>query len=227
MNTANDTENKSLHQNAIGIFGGTFDPIHIGHTIPAKSVARWLNLNKILLLPACIPPHKETPKISAQQRAKMVELVCENDSLFQCDLRELYRSGLSYTVETLKELKQDYPNKILFFIMGMDSLLTFTQWHNYKEILTLCHLVINHRPNYKIDRLNNETQLLLSHYKVDSLEQLKTKNAGAIIFAPKISSDINLDISSTNIRQQFANNEFCSQVSPDVLAFINKNQLYR
>ncbi len=227
MNTTNNIEDESQYKNAIGILGGTFDPIHIGHTITAKSVAHWLNLQNILLLPAHIPPHKETPKISATQRAKMVELVCKSDNLFQCDLRELYRSGPSYTVETLKELKKTYPSKTLFFIMGMDSLLTFTQWYNYKKILTLCHLVINTRPNYSMDMLNNETRQLLSHYKVENIKQLQTKKSGAIIFAPSVSSNINLNISSTNIRQQLANNGCCNQVSSDVLAFINKNQLYR
>jgi len=200
MNTTKATKSKNVlfQENSIGILGGTFDPIHIGHTTPAECVARWLNLDKILLIPAHIPPHKKTPKINAEQRAKMVDLVCEDNSLFQCDLRELHHLTPSYTVETLKELKQDYPNKTLFFIMGMDSLLTFTQWHCYKEILTLCHLVINTRPNYSLTQLNDETKLLLKDHKVTELFRLQNASFGHIIFTPNFSSESYINISSSN-----------------------------
>ena len=157
----------TIINNGIGILGGTFDPIHLGHTQSAQAVANQLNLTEVLLIPAHIPPHKISAKLvphaSAEQRAAMVEIACQKSELFTCDLRELKRSGHSYTVDTLKELKQQYPTKALFFIIGMDSLLTFTTWHKYKEILSLCHLVVNTRPNYSIEQLNEETKTLLSN----------------------------------------------------------------
>ena len=97
--------------NGIGILGGTFDPIHLGHTQSAQSVALWLNLSKILFIPAHIPPHKNeldnTPSANAQQRAAMVELACKDHTLFECDTRELARQQHSYTVDTLIELKEN------------------------------------------------------------------------------------------------------------------------
>ena len=229
----------------IGILGGTFDPIHLGHTEPTKQVASHLSLDKILVIPASIPPHKATPNVTAKQRAEMVKLVCEEEESFVCDTRELARKGHSYTVDTLIELKQDYPDDKIFFIVGLDSLLTFTTWHKYQEILSLCHLVVNTRPNYQLENINQATQELLNQYKITSIEELEQKPAGGIIIVPEViallskknntastpspcNNPINIDISSSEIRQQLANNQPCQQfLNPKVLAFINKNQLYR
>lgn len=228
----------------IGILGGTFDPIHLGHTEPAKVVADYLSLDKVLLIPASIPPHKAAPNVSAQQRADMVALACAEADNFYCDQRELARTGNSYTIDTLKALKQNYPEQRLFFIIGLDSLLTFTQWHKYQEILSLCHLVVNSRPNYQITSFNKDTELLLTNHQVNSLSSLAKKDSGGIIIVPNSMEDIavntksmtianieqklNLNISSTDIRARLANNQSCNHLLADsVLAFINKNQLYR
>ncbi|MCW8831744.1 MAG: nicotinate-nucleotide adenylyltransferase [Colwellia sp.] len=228
----------------IGILGGTFDPIHLGHTEPAKVVADYLSLDKVLLIPANIPPHKATPNVSAKQRAEMVTLACADEKRFYCDQRELNRTGNSYTVDTLKTLKQSYPKQRLFFIIGLDSLLTFTRWHKYQEILSLCHLVVNSRPNYQLACFNQDTELLLANHQANTLAALNEKDSGGIIFVPSTVEDfnlnkgskplscikqkINLDISSTDIRARLANNQSCKHLLADkVLAFINKNQLYR
>jgi len=229
----------------IGILGGTFDPIHLGHTEPTKQVASYLSLDKILVIPASIPPHKATPNVTAKQRADMVKLACEDEKNFYCDTRELARSGHSYTVDTLTELKQSYPEDKLFFIVGLDSLLTFTTWHKYQEILSLCHLVVNTRPNYQLDNVDQATQELLNQHKITHLEELEKKPAGGIIIVPEIiellskqsvtasiqvpvKPLINIDVSSSEIRQRLAKNQNCQQLlNPKVLAFINKNKLYR
>ena len=223
--------NKS-HQ-AIGILGGTFDPIHLGHTKPAEKVAQWLGLDKIILLPANIPPHKAQPKASAEQRVTMVELVCKSEStLFKCDQRELHRSSKSYTIDTLQTFKQEYNERPLYFIIGMDSLLSFTQWHNYQEILTLCNIVVNTRPNFSLETLNDDTKTLLANHRVTTLSEFKQHSCGAIIFSPSVE----YNISSTQLREQLKlaqdrlkneNNYNVLHLSPLVLDFINKNQLYR
>lgn len=230
---------------SIGILGGTFDPIHLGHTEPAKQVASYLSLDKVLVIPASIPPHKATPNVSATQRADMVKLACAGEKNFICDTRELSRSGHSYTVDTLAELKQSYPEDKLFFIVGLDSLLTFTTWRKYQKILSLCHLVVNTRPNYQLGNMNQATQALLNQHKITCLDELKRKTARGIIIVPDIiellsaqseateeksiaKSPINIDISSSEIREALASNQPCQQfLNPNVLAFINKNQLYR
>lgn len=209
----------------IGILGGTFDPIHFGHTEPAKVVANYLSLNKILFIPTNIPPHKTTPHSSAKQRVDMVTLACKNEDGFYCDQRELERTGNSYTVDTLKSIKQNYPKHSLFFIIGLDSLLTFTRWHKHQEILSLCHLVVNSRPNYQLNQLNKDTKDLLTKHQVNDLTTLNTQAHGGIIFVPEHTA---YNISSTQIRAKLTNNQVCQHlVNRDVLSFINKNQLYR
>jgi len=216
----------------IGILGGTFDPIHLGHTLPAKAVADYLSLTKILLIPASIPPHKATPNVSAKQRAEMVHLACNTEPLFTCDERELKREGNSYTVDTIKELSKSFPHQILHFIIGLDSLLTFTQWHNYQEILTCCHLVVNTRPNYHLDNLNKATKNLLNNHQIHHVNELKKHKFGGILLLPSTlpsyQNHLHIDISSSEIRQKIANNQDYQQLlAPSVFTFINKNKLYR
>tara|TARA_R110002050_G_scaffold297178_1_gene458255 strand:- start:251 stop:910 length:660 start_codon:yes stop_codon:yes gene_type:complete len=218
--------------NNIGILGGTFNPIHLGHTLPAKAVAAHLSLEKVLLIPASIPPHKNTPNVSATQRAAMVKLACDDEPLLHCDERELARDGYSFTVDTLKELSHSYPNSRLHFIMGLDSLLTFTHWHKYKEILSLCHLVVNTRPNYQLTTIDNTTQLLLEKHKVENVKTLQNVSSGGILLLPNSlpnSEDLlDINLSSSEIRQRLLNRKNCTHLlSSKVFDFINKNQLYR
>jgi nicotinate-nucleotide adenylyltransferase len=212
----------------IGILGGTFDPIHLGHTLSAQAVAQELKLTKILFIPAHIPPHKNdvnsAPTVSAEKRAMMVELACEENALFECDKRELERQQHSYTVDTLITLKQEFPEQSLCFIIGMDSLLTFTRWHRYQDILSLCHLVVNSRPNFDLTQINDDTKALLNKHQVRSLDELNKSHTGAIFFTKPMA----IDISSTEIRDSLQNNKSChAQLYASVKDFINKNQLYR
>jgi nicotinate-nucleotide adenylyltransferase len=217
---------------SIGILGGTFDPIHLGHTLPAKVVADYLSLTQVLLIPASIPPHKATPNVSAKQRAEMVHLACQSEHVFTCDERELKRDGNSYTVDTLKELKEAFPQQALYFIVGLDSLLTFTRWHKYQEILSLCHLVVNTRPNYQLDNVDQTTTALLNNHQIHTIDELKKRNSGGIFLfphtLPAYQNHLDLNISSSEIRQQLANSQDCQQLlAPSVYTFINMNKLYR
>ena len=217
---------------SIGILGGTFDPIHLGHTLPAKVVADYLSLTQVLLIPASIPPHKATPNVSAKQRAEMVHLACQSEHVFTCDERELKRDGNSYTVDTLKELKEAFPQQTLYFIVGLDSLLTFTRWHKYQEILSLCHLVVNTRPNYQLDNVDQTTTALLNNHQIHTIDELKKRKSGGIFLfphtLPAYQNHLDINISSSEIRQQLANRQDCQQLlAPSVYTFINMNKLYR
>lgn len=217
---------------SIGILGGTFDPIHLGHTLPAKAVADYLSLSTVLLIPAKSPPHKVTPNVSAQQRAEMVHLACSTELSLTCDERELERDGHSYTIDTLKELSTEFPQQTLHFIIGLDSLLTFTQWHKYQEILSLCHLIVNTRPNYQLNNLNQATVELLNNHLIRTVDELKTHKSGKILLLPNslpsYHDHLHLDISSSEIRQKLSNKEDYQQfIAPSVYAFIKKNNLYR
>jgi len=218
--------------NDIGILGGTFDPIHLGHTLPAKVVAEHLSLDKILFIPTNVPPHKTTPNISTKSRFDMVKLACEAEPLFYCDERELKRGGPSFTVDTLKELSKAHPSTRLYFIIGLDSLLTFTTWHKHQEILSLCHLVVNTRPNYQLSSLNQATKTLLDNHQVKNIKSLKNSKTGSILLLPSSfphsDKSLNINVSSSEIRQRLLNKQSCQHLlAENVLAFINKNKLYR
>ncbi|MDC1255984.1 nicotinate-nucleotide adenylyltransferase [bacterium] len=220
-NKATKTNNKLTR---IGILGGTFDPIHIGHINPAKQVAKWLNLDKLTLLPVHIPPHKSSTNANALQRKHMVNLVCQNDALFELDARELSRQTPSFTVETLQEIKRDNPSSQIFFIIGMDSLLSFTSWHQWQEILTLCHLVVNTRPAYDLDSTNAETDNLLKKHRATDLKEINECESGRIF----IHGNQHWNVSSTELRAQLKNSKNTNNLIPAlVMKYIQQEQLYR
>lgn len=236
------TKNAPKQQNNttkdIAIFGGTFDPIHNGHIRTAEHIAKWLNLKEIVLLPAHIPPHKNAPITSALQRVEMVKLAIKDKSIFNIDCRELKRDKPSYTVDTLKEYREEYPNHRLFFVIGMDSLLTFDKWYHWQKILQLCHLAVISRPGIEDKKFPPPIQHILDNHLMN-ISEINDKDSGGIF----INREINVDVSSTEIRKQLQNgkrhinnsdNGTCSDseiylqkfVSSEVLKFINKNKLY-
>jgi nicotinate-nucleotide adenylyltransferase len=241
MNSPNPPQNISLGQKSkktIGILGGTFDPIHFGHLKPAKKTAQWLGLEQLILLPAHIPAHKYTTFATTDQRVDMVRLACKVDPLFTLDTRETKRHSTSYTVDTLREIKQEHPDSIIYFLIGLDSLLSFHLWSRYQDILSLCHLVVNARPRYDLKTISTATQKLLTQYQVDSLEQVKHTDSGCIIFSPQSFHSSSLfDISSTEIRKRIVKahtlcpikemHSFHDLVPPEVALYIEEHQLYR
>jgi len=250
--------NASLHKAIqkkplkIGLLGGTFDPIHKGHIEPAKHVFTQFHLDKILVIPAHKPPHKNTTQAATEHRVNMAEIVCNNETCFTLDTREINRTSISYTIDTLKEINIEFPNSELFFIMGMDSLLSFTRWHLWQNILKRCHLVVNTRPGYNLLSLNTETKALLNqHYisvpdyqkKID--EYLGDKNSGSVIkkagyiflhnaeLVSISSTEIRNNLASEHLQNQLLNknqsepmSEFQDNLTKEVFDYIKKNQLY-
>ncbi|WNC71248.1 nicotinate-nucleotide adenylyltransferase [Thalassotalea psychrophila] len=205
----------------IGIFGGTFDPIHLGHIKPSEDIAKQLDLSQVLLLPAHIPPHKQSTFASTKQRKEMVELACEEHALFTLDARELNRHTKSYTIDSIKELKQQYPNAKLYFFIGTDSLISLPSWHQIQELLTLCHFVVGTRPGYCVSNLNDES---IRTRITDDISLVKQQSAGRILLL----ETCQVDISSTLIREKLNNKENCSEFLPNkVSQFIEHNKLYR
>lgn len=206
------------------LLGGTFDPIHLGHILPAKETATWLSAKQVSLIPAHIPPHKQHTHANAEQRAAMANLVCLSDNLFKLDKRELQRSKHSFTVDTLIELKAERPNAHLYFIMGMDSLLSFTKWQDWQKILTLCHLVVNIRPGYCHLQLETKINPALKPHLIENILQLRSQAAGKIIL-----HECNaFDISSTQIRNDIhAGKSYAQFVTKQVHHYIEQQQLYR
>lgn len=132
----------------IGVFGGTFDPVHLGHLLLAEACREQGRLDRVLFIPAGLPPHKQGRQLSdGTARAEMLELAIAGHAEFSVDRSEIKRSGPSYTVETLRSLRQDHPGDELFLLMGADSLAEFHLWREPREIATLAHLLVVNRGN--------------------------------------------------------------------------------
>ena len=215
---------KATKAEVILLLGGTFDPIHLGHTLPAQETALWLGSEQVSLILAHIPPHKSTPRATAEQRVAMTNLVCRTNSLFRVDTRELQRNSYSFTVDTLLELKAEQPAARLHFIMGMDSLLSFTRWERWQKILTLCHVVVNIRPGYSHQKLEDTIDSKLLPHIVYSLAELEKHTSGKII----IHDSTACNISSTQIRDKIKDGDGYAQfLNQDVHKYIEQQQLYR
>lgn len=214
--------NKTMQR--VGILGGTFDPIHYGHITPAIENANWLSLDQLHLLPAHIPPHKEQTTVNAEHRKAMVELACQQFKILQLDSRELLKNSPSYTVESIKDISEQYQDAQVFFIIGMDSLLTFTSWYQWQNILKHCHLVVNTRPEYDVNKLSETCHQSLSPYFINELNELGSTKSGKIVFH----QHTNIDTSSTAIRRELKANIFDEKkLLPNVINYIQHHQLYK
>jgi nicotinate-nucleotide adenylyltransferase len=208
----------------IGIFGGTFDPIHNGHINSVIEAATHLSIKKVLLLPAHIPPHKERVIANSQHRLAMAEMVCQHNPLFTCDARELQRNKPSYTIDTLNEISNCYPAHKLYLFIGMDSFINFTTWHCWQDILKRCHIIVSARPNYSINQINEETLQLLTQCQAHTISTLKNANAGKVY----LFEQANLSISSTEIRQQLSQHEKrLTDLPCYIFQYIKEHQLYQ
>ena len=209
--------------NAIGLLGGTFDPIHVGHLRPAIALLERLNLSEVRLLPNYIPPHKATPDSSPQHRLAMAQLAAECTAGLVVDDRELKRNRPSYTLDTLKELRLELPNTPLCFLMGMDSLCQLDTWHGWQQLLDYAHLVVSHRPGWQPDFNDSIQNLVKSHGTTDS-SQLSRKLQGHIY----LFDSPQLDISSTHIRDCIKAGNNPQYLLPEpVLNYIRDKGLYQ
>jgi nicotinate-nucleotide adenylyltransferase len=131
---------------AIGLLGGTFDPIHFGHLRAALEVEQQLGLAHVRLIPSARPPHREVPHATPQQRLMMLHLAMKNSDQFVVDDRELQREGASYTLDTLLSLREDFPDNPLYLLLGTDAFLGIQTWHQWQHLLGLAHIVVIARP---------------------------------------------------------------------------------
>ncbi|AWL11451.1 Nicotinate-nucleotide adenylyltransferase [Saliniradius amylolyticus] len=208
---------------AIGIFGGTFDPIHQGHLKPVKAAAQQIGLDKVYLLPCHIPPHKGAPEVSSAQRREMVALVCGEDRLFELDDRELNADVPSYTVNTLRQYRLEHPDSPLMFFMGMDSFNSFHRWVQWQEITDLAHLVVCLRGHHQPD-WNDDIQTLLKQRRTERPKELHRQPAGLIYLA----DTPELTLASTDLRRHLRQGQADSSEIPEaVLNYIQQHGLYR
>ena len=194
----------------IGILGGTFNPIHNGHIHAGKKIYEKLGLDKLVFIPVNIPPHKEVAgNVCSNSRLTMVKNAIKDYDCFEVSDIEIKRTGVSYTIDTIKELVRKNKNDNFFLIIGMDQFLVFHKWKDYKEIFKYVSLVV----------MNREADKLRDDFEENILKDYSEK----IIFI-----DINpLLISSVDIRYKRLNNEDISSLAPfEILKIIENERLY-
>ena len=205
----------SSYRKRIGIFGGTFNPIHMGHMIMAEKVCQQHHLSKILFMPAYIPPHKYVNDLAeAHHRYQMIKAAISGKSKFEVSDLEIKREGKSYTIDTVQEILDHYGKDCeVFLIMGADSLNELELWKNIKRLSQLCHFVIVNRPGFKTEASTRLVEIIGSNNILD-MERLRV--------------EINpVGISSTDIRKRLNDGVQIKDLVPEcVEGYIKEHSLY-
>ncbi len=211
----------------LGIFGGTFDPVHLGHLRAAEEALDILELDEMIFVPAAVPPHKPGGKIlSFQSRWRMLELALAGNSRFRLSDLEQRMPGKSYTVHSLRQLRNENPGAELFFLVGCDAFFEMDTWYEFKEIFRLAGIVVLCRP----ECCENEMLEFVSK-RVSQLYRIVHENRE--IRHPVLCSvyglqNTRIDISSTRIRELAAEGRSVRYLVPNsVWSYIGENGLYR
>lgn len=197
----------------IGIFGGTFDPIHYGHLRPALEILEGADLAEVRFIPCGDPPHRGRPLSPADFRLEMVRRAVEGQDGFRVDDREVRRSGPSYTTDTLDTLRREFPDRSLCLILGTDAFLGLPKWHQWTRLLELAHIIVAHRPGWRFEP-DAELAPVFERCRVHEPADLRHHAAGRIFSLP-VSQ---LEISSTTIRETVARGGSIRYLTPDPVA---------
>lgn len=212
----------------LGILGGTFDPIHLGHLRAAEEIGQEMDLEKVYLIPSASPPHKtEEPLTQFRHRMTMATLAVGDSSLLDVQDLEGNRPGLSYSIETLREFHNVFgPDLDLFFILGVDAFLEIKTWKEYQSLFHHAHFVVIERPGYPHERL--ESLLLDLCLEVKEEQQysvLLTPSGNSIMLVAVLNP---MDISSTQIRKMVAKGKSIHFLVPEsVRKYIIEKGLYK
>ena len=233
----------SASPNRIGLFGGTFDPVHYGHLRPAIELAERFALDVLYLLPNFRPAHRGPTGASSAERIAMLEAAVSGVARLEIDTREADRAGPTYTIETLEQLRDEHPAATLLFFLGMDAFARFDRWRRWEAILEHCHLVVMDRPGAVLSKPAAE---ILSRQQArrgvsiasadtgdEHLDESRADtqtDAGTVAGAGVIErvSVTQLDIPATAIRTAVENGRSIRFLLPETTReYIEDNGLYR
>jgi nicotinate-nucleotide adenylyltransferase len=212
----------------IGVFGGTFDPVHYGHLRLAEEVADAAKLAEVRFVPSVTPPHRSQASAEAHHRVAMVRLAIAGNPRFVVDERETKRAGYAYTFDTLTELRSELgQQQSLALLLGADAFLDLATWHRWHDLFGLAHFVVAYRPGYPIDTWQSRMPERLAHeYAARSMQQplaVHLAPAGGIATVPMTG----LEISATFLRGALRANGSARYLAPDpVLDYIRSHNLY-
>jgi len=206
----------------IGVFGGRFDPIHYGHLRTAFELLQALNFEEIRFMPCGNPPHRDQVHADAEIRFEMVAAAIEGQHGFVIDDRELSRKGPSYSVDSLNTLRTDFPLRSIALIIGMDAFINLPKWYQWQEILQLSHIVVAHRPGWRLPDMGPLGELLTTRgtHRVDDLHEAKSGH----IYIHDVTQ---LEISSSEIRELISLDRIPRFLMPDsVCEIIKRTRCY-
>ena len=189
----------------IGIYGGSFDPVHLGHLKTATSIKNELGIERLFLLPCYEPVHKQSLNYSSEQRLEMLSLAIQDFPELEIDTREILREGSSFMIDTLIELVEEFNNHTICLIIGMDSFINFKTWKQWDEFADLVHMVVLPRSGDQPDKKSLDTFDLAK-----DKDHLKSELTGLLYF----SNSKLIDISSSDIRDKIANDQNLDQLVP-------------
>jgi nicotinate-nucleotide adenylyltransferase len=197
----------------IGIYGGTFNPIHSAHLVIIEEVRQMFDLDKVIFVPSGNPPHKDiNTKENGIHRLNMVKLAVKSNKYFEVSDLEYHMHGYSYTKDTLKIFKERYANSTIYFIVGADIVNDISEWKHPEEIFKLCEFIVATRPGFCSDMFEEQLEYLKERYRA-SIRFCKT-----ILF----------ELSSTTIRKKIENNQSIKYlVTEEVEKYIYENNLYK
>ena len=207
----------------IGVLGGTFDPVHIGHLRGALEVAESLALDELRLTPSARPPHRGTPQVSAKDRLAMVKCAVAGVPPLVVDARELQRDKPSYTIDTLELMRAELaaPDQV-FLLLGWDAFCGLPTWHRWEELLQHCHILVLQRPDADSEPPDALRNLLAARSVSDPLALTGPNGNIAFVWQTPLA------VSATQIRQLLASGKSVRFLVPDaVLAYIDAHGLYR
>ncbi|NCD35224.1 MAG: nicotinate-nucleotide adenylyltransferase [Spartobacteria bacterium] len=198
---------------AVGVMGGTFNPVHNGHLIMAQDAMEQFELDQVLFVPCAEPYHKRAYVAEYHHRFIMTELATEQDYSFDVSDIELEHSGPSYSLHTMQDLKKKMPGATFYFIIGADSLYELYTWYHIETLMTLCRFIVIGRPGFDVDQITAEN----THLPEDAVEQLRKS----------VAKGHEIGISSTEIRARIAEGLRISYlVPPEVEMYIAEHGLY-
>jgi nicotinate-nucleotide adenylyltransferase len=214
-----------MHQThkAIGILGGTFDPIHLGHLRLALELYEAFDLANVHIMPCHLPMHRKQPVATPAQRFEMVKCAIAAEPALYANDMEIQREGPTYTIDTLLDMRKNFPGIPLCLLMGIDAFLGLASWHRWEDILTHAHIIVAHRPHYQIPLAGPAAALLKTNLQ-EKVAFIHENQAGGILLRPITA----LEISATDIRKQIAMGRNPRYLLPDsVYDYIKQHGIYR
>ena len=223
MTVKEKLEIKSIAKKRIGIFGGAFDPIHYGHTIPTQEIIEAHQLDKVHFVPTNIPTSSKKIIASSTDRIDMMK-ICLNDSNSIIDNREISRGGISYMIDTVESIKKDYTNANLYLLIGIDVLQNINLWKSFDKIIKTCNIIVSSRSHKSIDYVKDINKNSQLHPLISTDRTIFHSDSYGKIYLEETSM---VNTSSTEIRDKLGYKQSVKGlISPQLEKWLSKHKIY-